>query len=97
MPGKGFKHIYTCNDLLFDDWSIYMLKSDQSYLQGTGTEGSSLRQPRSSNGYRSSACANDHNRKGGLGGWFAQGRSTDGVNGALWAEAITTSISRMSS
>ena len=88
--GKGFKYIYTCNDLPFDDWSIYMLKSDQSYLQGTGDfEGSLLQVNHApANGYfgfQVGIGANDHNCEYGLGGWFAWEGHINGieVNGAL--------------
>ena len=88
--GRGFKYIYTCSDLPFDDWSIYMLKSDQSWLQGTGDfEGSLLQVNHApSNGYfgfQVGLGANDHNCDYGLGGWFAWEGQINGVevNGAL--------------
>ena len=88
--GKGFKYIYTCSDLPFDEWDIYMLKSDQSYLQGTGDfEGSLLQLNHApSNGYfgfQVGLGANDHNCEYGLGGWFAWEGQINGteVNGAL--------------
>ena len=101
--GKGFKYIYTCNDLPFDDWSIYMLKSDQSYLPVSGDfEGSLLQVNHApSNGYfgfQVGLGANDHNCEYGLGGWFAWEGQINGVevNGAL-GDVITNLISRMSS
>ena len=88
--GKGFKYISTCNDLPFDDWSMYILKSDQSWLQGTGDfEGSLIQVNHApSNGYfgfQVGLGANDHNCDYGLGGWFAWEGQVNGVeiNGAL--------------
>ena len=88
--GRGFKYIYSCENLPFDEWDMYMLKSDQSFLNGTGEfEGSNLRLNHApSNGYfgfQVGLGANDHNCDFGLGGWFGWEGIVNGVevNGAL--------------
>ena len=88
--GRGFKYIYSCENLPFDELDMYMLKSDQSFLNGTGEfEGSNLRLNHApSNGYfgfQVGLGANDHNCDFGLGGWFGWEGIVNGVevNGAL--------------
>ena len=98
--GKGFKYIYTCEDLPFDEWDIYMLKSDQSFLTGTGDfEGSLLTVNHApSNGYfgfQVGEGANDHNCDFGMGGWFAWEGQINGqaVNGALGDVIVDVTLS----
>ena len=97
--GKGFKYIYTCDDLPFDEWDMYMLKSDQSFLNGTGDfEGSNLQLNHApSNGYfgfQVGLGANDHNCDFGLGGWFGWEGVIDGVevSGALGDVIVDLSL-----
>ena len=82
--GKGFKYIYTCDSIPTDDWEIYTLKNDQSYLEGLGDfEGSLLtlnHAPVNEHfGFQVGLAANDHNCNFGLGGWFAWEGTIGGI------------------
>ena len=88
--GKGFKYIYTCDSVPTDDWDMYTLKNDQSYLEGLGDfEGSLLTLSHAPVneyfGFQVGLAANDHNCNFGLGGWFAWEGTIGGipVSGAL--------------
>lgn len=100
--GRGFKYIYTCENLPFDEWDMYMLKSDQSFLNGTGDfEGSNLRLNHApSNGYfgfQVGLGANDHNCDFGLGGWFGWEGVVNGVEvvGALGDVIVDVQLSEI--
>ena len=82
--GRGYKHIYGCDSLPFEDWDIYILQGDQSYLQGLGDyEGSLLHighAPTSHYfGFQVGQGGNDHNCNMGLGGWFNWSGQIDGT------------------
>ena len=98
--GKGFKYLYSCDDLPFDEWDMYLLKSDQSYLAGIGEfEGSLLTVNHApSNGYfgfQVGVGGNDHNCDFGMGGWFAWEGEVNGVsvNGALGDVIVDLNLS----
>ena len=73
--GRGYKHLFACDSIPFEDWTIYILQGDQSYLHGLGDyEGSLLHvghAPVSQYfGFQVGESANDHNCNMGMGGWF---------------------------
>ena len=82
--GKGFKYVYSCDSVPTNDWDIYTLKNDQSYLEGLGAyEGSLLtlsHAPVNQHfGFQVGLAANDHNCNFGLGGWFAWEGTIGGI------------------